>query len=100
MNLLCYSILIGLASWRSWRIAALDIITERPRNWLYGKADFNVVAGFFADLIGCVYCLGFWLACVGAWLVSDLMDYGIVEFSLLALAGSAIAGATHKAVDQ
>lgn len=100
--ILAYALLIGLAAYRTWRAFAIDKISERPREWLYerGEDTSHPVAWFFAELLSCIWCWGFWLSCLGAWLVSDVEGYDPVQFALLALAGSAIAGATHKAVDR
>lgn len=106
MTLLAYSLLIGLSSYRFWRIFALDKITEPVRTWMMDHEEdardtWRASAWTFAiDLFSCPWCAPFWYSCLGAWLVSDAEGYGPVQFALLALAGSAIAGATHKAVDQ
>lgn len=101
--ILLYSIAVGLAAFRLWRILAEDSITEPIRYRIYDKASGSGWKGqvwnFLADLISCVWCTGFWYAGALAWLVADVADYGPAEFAIVWLAGSTIAGATRKAVE-
>lgn len=52
--------LLTLASYRVWRLIALDQITEPIRNlilWREGRAW-----AWINDMIGCTWCLGFWIS--------------------------------------
>lgn len=97
MTLLAWAVLIGLASYRLFRVVALDIIAEPVRDWLYAESGSG--RQFLADLFSCPWCAGWWWAGGGALAVALSQDYGVVEFLLLWFAGSTIAGATHKAID-
>lgn len=101
--ILFYAILVGLGAFRLWRILAEDSITEPIRYRIYDRASRAGWEGrawnFVADLISCVWCIGFWYAGALSWLVADLEGYNPAEFAIVWLAGSTIAGATRKAVE-
>lgn len=98
--IIAYAFLIGIASFRAWRIFAEDTIMERPRDWLYAKAETKSAWGFIADLMGCPWCITFWYCGVGAWIISDHEGYNPALFSLLWLAASGIAGLTRSIVER
>lgn len=106
--ILAYAVLIGLASYRLWRIPAEDSITSWFRGWLYSQSDTSGdpkyarrerIAAWFGDLVSCVWCLGWWISGALAALVAWHEDYSLIGFALLWCAGSTIAGLTRKAVD-
>lgn len=105
--ILAYAVLVGLASFRLWRITGADTFTETFRDWLYTEPDRphrdwprrERVKGFFADLLSCVWCWGWWIAGILAALVAWREGYSLIDFALLWCAGSTIAGLTRKAVD-
>lgn len=71
--------LLTLASYRVWRLAALDSITEPIR----ARFIFREGRGwqFLADLIECPWCLGFWISGAAslAWLLAfDLSAWYLV----------------------
>lgn len=87
--LLVASTLIGIAAYRAWRIVGKDQITEPIRAWLIDRD--NRFAMFILDLIGCAWCLGFWIA--GA--VSILVAVGrwsVLETVIVWAAASGVAG--------
>lgn len=88
-----WAVLIGLASYRLYRIPAEDSITRRPRDWLYAKSERGWV--FLADLLSCAWCVGFWWAGALAGLVAWRSDLSLVDFALLWLASSTVAGITR-----
>jgi hypothetical protein len=96
--ILVWMVVVGLASYRLWRIPAQDSMTDWFRDWLY--CDQNAVKDFLAQLVECPWCLGFWIAGAGAWLVADDQGYGILAFSLVWLGASAICGMTNTAVER
>ena len=65
-------VVVGLVSYRIWRLLAVDEITERPREWLLNR---NVTAETDARLhrfLSCPWCSGFWitgLVTFGWWLI-------------------------------
>lgn len=73
--------LLTLASYRVWRIVALDSIAEPIR----AKFIFREGRGwqFLADLIECPWCLGWWLA--GAASLVFLLAVGLPLWWLLLL---------------
>lgn len=106
--ILIYSLIIGLAAYRLWRITGLDKITERPREWLYDKADREARVHdddswhpwqFAADLIGCPWCWGWWICGALSGLVTWHAGAGWLEFALLWCASSTICGWLKMEID-
>ncbi len=66
-------IILILAAYRLFRLAAWDTITEPIRWWVTGYDDHGGMRrrrpDWIGDLWGCPFCLGFWIsaALVGAW---------------------------------
>lgn len=54
---LVYTILIGLASYRVWRLLAEDSIIEPPRAWVLDRSPM-----WITELVVCHWCLGSWIA--------------------------------------
>lgn len=86
--LLAASVLIGAAAYRAWRIVGKDQITEPFRVWLI-RHDGRFW-DFISDLIGCPWCLGFWLAGAITFLFSG--GWSIQQFAVVWLAASAVTG--------
>ena len=82
---LVWSVLIGLASYRLWRLIAEDTITERAREWYYTHTP-DVIE----DLVSCPFCLGSWLAFGVTWLTDATI--GIQAPVLVALAAATLVG--------
>lgn len=67
-------LLLGLASFRVWRLLAEDIILDWPRNRSFELA-FRLggprLKDYWDDFLSCLYCAGFWVGVAwwGAWLV-------------------------------
>ena len=63
LEALAEALLVGLVTFRLWRLAALDTIANRPRAWLYRRCNGDG-AGWDAVVywLGCPWCSGFWLA--------------------------------------
>lgn len=79
---LAYTLLIGLASYRIWRLVAEDTITEGLRvRFLPGQVE-----GF----IYCPWCLGTWLAFGVTWLTDATI--GIKSPVLVGLASAVVVG--------
>jgi len=57
MDLIALTLIIGLAAFRLWRLAARDSIFIRPRQWLY-----NRLPEFLSEMVDCCWCLGTWIA--------------------------------------
>lgn len=58
--ILTWAALIAFASYRVWRLAALDQITEPLRAVLVERE--GRFSGWVLDLVGCAWCLGFWIS--------------------------------------
>jgi hypothetical protein len=77
--------LIGLASYRLWKLAASDYITEGPRDWLLIRLPK------WADtLVTCPWCLGSWIAFGVTW-VTDAVA-GLRMPVLVGLAAAVVVG--------
>lgn len=90
MTYLAWAVLIALASYRAWRLIAMDQITEPLRAPLV--ASDSRVAVWALDLIGCPWCLGWWLAGVATALATAHNDWGLIESALVWLAASTLTG--------
>jgi hypothetical protein len=90
--ILITTLLIALASWRLWRLTAVDAIFERFR---------PTREGWFSNLLYCVWCLGFWQVIAVTGLVWWLLEPGWhpLTAALVALAASALAGLINAVED-
>lgn len=61
--LVAYPLLV-LATYRVWRLVAVDTITEPIRAWFIFRD--GPVWTWMADLVTCAWCLGWWLSGVAA----------------------------------
>lgn len=99
LDLLIALVPLTLATWRLWRIIAVDSITEPLR----ARFLFRDGRGWewFADLVTCPWCLGWWLsggAVFGWLLVSDGWSWS--GFVVAWCAVSAGVGITETIVDR
>jgi hypothetical protein len=69
-------LLLGLASYRIYRLIAMDTLLDIPRAWLVGLRGWRegqpIPRGYrnrLANFLVCPWCLGFWVALAswGAW---------------------------------
>lgn len=91
-------VILALASFRLYRLAAEDTILDRPRNWLVrlpphwqegDQIPRNYRDGLGA-FIACPWCLGFWIAAAvwGCWYLTPDWTTGLsVPLALSALVG-------------
>lgn len=83
-----------LATYRLTRLVIEDEIFDTPRDWLYSKVRSG---GKLEYLLGCEWCVSFWvaipLAILYIFLPTGMMVVG------LPLAGSAITGLIYKKVN-
>jgi len=87
-DLLVVAALTGLAAYRLWQIVGRDQIGDPIRVWLIGRdSRFWMVVG---DLLGCAWCLGWWLSGVIA--VVALWGAPLLHVGLVWCAGSVVAG--------
>lgn len=90
--ILTWTLVIGLASFRLYRIAGVDSITEPFHGRL--NASSHPAAQWFSELVSCPWCIGFWasvgLAALGWWAALFTWQEAIP----IALAASTICGIT------
>lgn len=82
---LVWTILIGLASYRLWKLAAEDAIAETPREWVLARSPERM-----RELVECPWCLGSWVAFGVTWAVDAAV--GLPAPVLVGLAAAAIVG--------
>lgn len=87
-GLLIATVLIGLASYRLWRIIGRDQIADPVRVWLIGRE--GPAWAFVGDLLNCAWCLGWWLA--GAITIAVLWGSPLLHIGLVWCGSSALAG--------
>jgi hypothetical protein len=93
MTPIAWVILLGLAGFRLWRLAAIDSITEPIHGRL--RASTHPVAQWFDTLVSCPYCLGFWITTGltwGVWWIAH--PYTATEAFIMMWAASAMTGLT------
>ena len=89
--LLAASVLIGMASYRLWRLIGMDQVTEPLRAPLIARSE-RPGARWWLTLITCAWCLGFWINVavtigVGVW-----QSWGLAELLLVLGAASTVTG--------
>lgn len=92
-DLLVASVLVALAAYRVWRLIGIDQITETLRAPLV-ESDSRL-ATFMLDLIGCAWCLGWWICLVIVALIQQWQGWGF-EALLVWAASSTIVGFLGK----
>lgn len=83
--ILVYTILIGMASYRIWRLIAEDSITEAPREWVLARMPEKI-----DEMVRCSWCLGTWLAFGVTWAVD--VAVGLRLPVLVGLAAAVVVG--------
>ena len=83
--ILVWTVVIGLASYRLWKLAAEDSITEAPREWVLSRSPEKT-----RELIECPWRLGSWLAFGVTWATDAVV--GLQAPVLVGLAAAAIVG--------
>ena len=82
---LVWALLIGVASYRLWRLLAEDLVIEHWRDWMLVRSPAWVDA-----MISCAWCLGSWVAFAVTWLTDATI--GIEAPVLVALAAAVVVG--------
>ena len=95
MTLIAWTVLLGLAGFRLWRLAAVDSITY----WFHARlrASTHPVAQWFDTLVSCPWCLGFWITAGlvwGTWALAA--PYTTVEAVIITFAASVVTGLTAR----
>jgi hypothetical protein len=87
-------VLLTAASYRLWRLVAIDTIADRPRDWLLDRLDEKWEIGLV-----CPWCSGFWI-CLGVWglwqWTADASDAATVTALAVPAAMSAAVGLLAK----
>lgn len=78
-------ILIALASYRLWRLAAKDSISETSRRWLFRHSPHWV-----RELVECPWCLGSWIAFGMTWATDAVV--GVQAPVLVGLGAAVVVG--------
>lgn len=84
---------IGLASYATWRLIAVDTITKRVRVWLFSEARLNKT--FYAWLKlwwKCPWCAGAWITACITILADELVEGGLPAPLLVFAAARAVTG--------
>lgn len=82
-----------LATYRLTRLVIEDEIFDRPRDWIYRKVK---PGGKLEYLLGCPWCLSFWVA-IPLMILYVFFPTGMMVVGL-PLAGSAVAGLIYQKV--
>jgi hypothetical protein len=93
-------IVIAFAAFRLWKLAAEDVILDKPRDWLLGTTELagglvHYKRAKLATFIGCPWCLGFWISLAGFAAWHWWSHYGTVLIAL-PFAVSALVGLIAK----
>lgn len=91
IEILIAGLLSGVVSFRLWRLAALDTITEPLRHRLFGGSTVPAVL-WIEQGVACAWCLGFWFNLA---LAPVLVD-GWLPIASTALVGSTVTGLLDK----
>lgn len=83
--ILVWSAVIGLASYRLFRLVSIDAITEAPREWVLTRSPEKV-----RELIECGWCAGSWIAFAVTWGTDAAI--GLPAPVLVGLAAAAVVG--------
>jgi uncharacterized protein DUF1360 len=76
-------VVVSLAAWRTWHLAAEDDILNRPRRWVVKHGP-----SWADELIECPYCLGFWISLAYSaawWAVGDDLRFVVVPLAVAAV---------------
>ena len=89
--MIVWVVVIGLASYRIWRLLAQDTITEPLREWaLVGSSEKVRV------MVECPWCLGSWVAFGATWLTDATI--GVPGPVFVALGAAVVVGALGEAL--
>lgn len=89
-------LLYAAAVARLTRLVVLDVILDRPREWLLGDGHTPSRAPeWLATLLGCPWCVSVWLAAGWAALAS-LLPTPVAALLAAVLAWSLVAGLAHR----
>jgi hypothetical protein len=90
-------VLLGLASYRTYRLIAKDVLLDIPRGWLVGLGGWKegqpVPRGYrtgLAEFLVCPWCIGFWVGF--AWWFAWLHDHRAALVAATPFAISTVVG--------
>jgi hypothetical protein len=93
MRELAYAILLAWASYRAWRLIAVDTITKSLRERLFTEARRDKHLYEYARLwLSCPWCAGTWITAVFTFATDRLVDGGIPAPLLIFAAAAAGCG--------
>lgn len=98
-ELVLAALLIGVAGFRLWRLAARDQITEPLRAPIIARSDRQPFT-WLLDLLLCPWCAGWWITGAGSLVLGLHQHWDPVEGVLVWLASSAVCGFLGRADDQ
>jgi hypothetical protein len=84
-------ILLTLAAYRTWRLAAVDEIGDRPRGWLLDRAPW------LEHWLRCPWCAGFWFT--AAWWAGWLIWPHAALVAAVPFAASLLVGLVARNLD-
>lgn len=88
LEALAASIVIGLASAAIWRAMAVDVVTKKVREWLWGEdAPDTTFRNWLKAWGKCPWCAGAWIT-VGITLLTDHLVEGGLPAPLLVMAAA------------
>jgi hypothetical protein len=96
---LVWTVVIGLAAFRLYRISGKDDITQGFHGTINAAARKNSVAFVVNELISCAWCIGSWYSAALAGAGYLLGLFGAVEAFGIGLAASAVCGIVER-IDQ
>lgn len=86
-------VLLGLAAFRTWKLAADDTILDRPRKWVLARVQRRYGNGavvYMNEFLECPWCLGFWVATIW-WVAFQVWPHGTTivstPFAIAAVVG-------------
>lgn len=95
--MITWAIIIGLAVYRVWRIAALDTITE-PFHGRLAMTESRVGQWLYS-LVSCAWCLPFWLALAATVSLAVFYGWDVPTMIFTWLASCTITGMVHELLE-
>jgi hypothetical protein len=92
--ILAWTVVVGLAGFRLWRMVAVDTITAGPRNWLI--VNDHRFAQWAAEGLVCPWCAGWWTTGMVTAAASVVNGWGVITTGLVWLAASTVAGVAAR----
>jgi hypothetical protein len=83
--MIVWILVIGVASYRLFRLFSIDAVTETPREWVYAHTP-----DWVEDLGSCSWCAGSWWAFGVTWLTDATI--GLPAPVLVALGAATVVG--------